>query len=529
MKIRGKSIMIIFILIFFMISCKDSKSNNYTGNSDRDIFEVAADTDTDDHAQDSDSDSLECPEGYEGTPPDCTKIIEEGALYIAPNGDDSNPGTITAPFKTFRPALSLAEPGDVIFVRGGAYGAGNSMITGSWFESKDEDQQNCPVNSTLKNDNCYFDRQEMIGINDFSGWTGHSNPMDKKYQVSNGTAQSPITIAAYPGETPVLDVRSFSRSKCAVSIQNKSFWIIEGLEIIGGKVCVGMFAADDSHDITIRNNDIHDVIIKGNGNPGLVRISSGIREGESVQNIFIHNNKLHGIYDIDEPDKGWSGLVDMQHFGAVTLMSKEAYMMDQEGYLHNGTRNIEIIGNEIYNVPQAFFFKNVMAGPVIIEDNTIYDSESLGTLCASNVTMDNNTVYGVEKGWWKVGGSCSANATRSEDLIAINAQDITIKNNTFVGMNSLFNLNIGGSHEISNNVFFGMNGMPGPGTNRPAYIKTLYNVDSANTKDSFLHRISSDNNCFISDDPGFLFVYRNSEQYTSPSFLVTKMTLLNTL
>src|SRR5437867_3828768 len=46
-------------------------------------------------------------------------------FYVAPNGSDSNPGTLTAPFKTIQRALdgstSSAKAGDTVYVRGGVY------------------------------------------------------------------------------------------------------------------------------------------------------------------------------------------------------------------------------------------------------------------------------------------------------------------------------------------------------------------------------------------------------------------------
>src|SRR5580765_3606601 len=75
-------------------------------------------------------------------------------FYIAPGGMDTNNGSIGAPFGTFSKAISSAAAGDTILVRGGTYGISSTVSI-----------------STSK----------------------------------NGTAANPFTMAAYPGETPVLD------------------------------------------------------------------------------------------------------------------------------------------------------------------------------------------------------------------------------------------------------------------------------------------------------------------------------------
>src|SRR5687768_2168732 len=44
-------------------------------------------------------------------------------LFVATSGNDANAGTLSAPFKTISKASSLAQPGDVVNVRGGIYNA----------------------------------------------------------------------------------------------------------------------------------------------------------------------------------------------------------------------------------------------------------------------------------------------------------------------------------------------------------------------------------------------------------------------
>jgi len=74
-----------------------------------------------------------------------------GATYVvAPGGNDSNPGSASAPFRTIGKGVAVARAGDIVQVRAGTY-------------------------------------VESVTIN------------------QSGTAAAPIRIQAYPGETPVLD------------------------------------------------------------------------------------------------------------------------------------------------------------------------------------------------------------------------------------------------------------------------------------------------------------------------------------
>jgi hypothetical protein len=51
--------------------------------------------------------------------------------YVAPNGNDNNPGTLTQPFKTIPAAIEAASPGDVIDLRNGNYASEEIRITKS--------------------------------------------------------------------------------------------------------------------------------------------------------------------------------------------------------------------------------------------------------------------------------------------------------------------------------------------------------------------------------------------------------------
>src|SRR4028118_1183696 len=42
-------------------------------------------------------------------------------IYVAPDGKETNSGSVNAPFKTIQQAVNLALQGDAIIVRGGTY------------------------------------------------------------------------------------------------------------------------------------------------------------------------------------------------------------------------------------------------------------------------------------------------------------------------------------------------------------------------------------------------------------------------
>jgi hypothetical protein len=91
--------------------------------------------------------------------------------YVSPTGNDSNPGTITNPWKTWGKAFNAAgvNPGDTIYFRGGVYMKNIAEGQDTWYY---------PARS--------------------SNGTG--------YKVGNdGTIGNTIKYWAYPGEKPILD------------------------------------------------------------------------------------------------------------------------------------------------------------------------------------------------------------------------------------------------------------------------------------------------------------------------------------
>lgn len=95
------------------------------------------------------------------------------AYYLSPSGNDSNPGTEAAPFRTFTAALPKLRAGDTLLVRGETY-VENAILNGS---------------ATL----------------------------------AKGTPSSRITVQAYPGENPVL--------QGILHLSNADYWTIDNIDV----------------------------------------------------------------------------------------------------------------------------------------------------------------------------------------------------------------------------------------------------------------------------------------------------------
>jgi hypothetical protein len=140
--------------------------------------------------------------------------LHAAEIFVSPTGNDVATGTLAAPLQTPQAAVAKAQPGDVIYLRGGTY----------------------PLASTIQ-------------------------------LTNSGTASARLTLAAYANETPVLNftawqptnelVRAFSRGVLLAG----NFWHLKGLEITG--------APDNGIKVEGSHNVIENCVLHHNGDSGL--------------------------------------------------------------------------------------------------------------------------------------------------------------------------------------------------------------------------------------------------------------------
>lgn len=120
-------------------------------------------------------------------------------LYVAPAGNDMNPGTKDRPFQTMQKAQSFVLPGDTVYIRGGTYMMQESQI------------------------NSYSRIQAFVTLLDKSGSEGKR-----------------IHYWAYPGETPVFDFTNVKPANFRVhAFEVTGSWLhLKGLEVVGLQVPV---------------------------------------------------------------------------------------------------------------------------------------------------------------------------------------------------------------------------------------------------------------------------------------------------
>ncbi len=180
-------------------------------------------------------------------------------IYVAPDGNDSNPGTIEQPLESMQKAQEVARPDDTVYVRGGIYRVRQDQISN--------------VVSSLFACVTYLDK---------SGTEGHT-----------------IKYWAYPGERPILD---FSAVKPAnqrvVGIYVVGSYIhIKGLEMTGVQVTITTHT--ESYCIYSKGN--HNIFeqISMHDNVG-----TGLRHYDGGYNLFLNCDSYRNWDNVSEDKLG---------------------------------------------------------------------------------------------------------------------------------------------------------------------------------------------------------------------------------
>jgi MYXO-CTERM domain-containing protein len=195
--------------------------------------------------------------------------------YVAPDGDDSNSGTLDQPFATVERAQMAAAPGDTVFIRGGVYR--------------------------------------------FSGTTAAVGVAFTK----SGQEGKPIRYFAYPGEVPIFDLFELKPQQRVTGLDVHCNWIhLRGLEVRG----VRQLIVGDSWGVRIRgdHNVIEQLHVHDNEAPGIF-ITSG------ASNLILNCDSHHN-YDPLEDGGNADGFGCHSPGGNNVLRGCRAYENSDDGF-----------------------------------------------------------------------------------------------------------------------------------------------------------------------------------------------------
>ncbi|MFD3837776.1 right-handed parallel beta-helix repeat-containing protein [Streptomyces sp. NPDC058642] len=350
-------------------------------------------------------------------------------LYVAPNGSDSNAGTLTAPLKTIQRAVDLAQAGTTIQVRGGTYA-----------------------------------------------------PSKNLQLLKSGTASQPITLRSYNGERVIIDGEnmpytpgavdsSIPRSeRGAVHIEGE-YWRLVGLEIIHGPY--GVFGVDTSGNVFDRvvtrdnyesgfhlqgassNNQILNLDSYGNRDPrkngesadGLA-IKEGAGSGNVLRGARLWNNADDGL-DFWMFDKSPILVENTLAWGnGYNRWNLPDYQGDGNGFKMggNGVAADHTVRNSMaWDNSAGGFVDNNNPGRMKIERCTAWDNVKTGfnfnrssSTLTRNLAVANGTDVSLGStstgtgNSWNLGGSWPLASTNASTITGPRAADGSIPTSTFL-------------------------------------------------------------------------------------------------
>jgi hypothetical protein len=316
---------------------------------------------------------------------------EQKGFFVAPDGDDANPGTFNEPWRTLNHALPRLQAGDILYIRGGSY----------------------KVNLLLDEDN-------------------------------SGTTDNPILVMAYQDEIVTL-VNS------TIRFHHANWWILSGLRFEpvtrwGVEIGEGGSATNQSRDVTTHHITILNSAFMNGDHEGIAILNG--------DDIMVDNCRFYNLRS-GVADKDLNALNIYYKAHRVTLQNSQFQNIGSDGihigtfYYEEGAdiRDIKILNNEFsvdrpYNGPFGNVGENGIdikssPGPILISGNTFHgfratlegqdnsgaDGEALvlhwaspGEPGASNVIIERNLFF-----------------DNTQHLVVThNTHDITIRNNIFL-------------------------------------------------------------------------------------------------
>lgn len=310
--------------------------------------------------------------------------------YVAPDGRDSNPGTINAPWKTLQHAADVAAAGDTVLARKGVY-------------------------------------NEHVGF----GFSGDA-------------ARGYITFASFPGETATIDGTGLDipgGQWGLFTLKDVGYIILVGFELRNyitfsrRDVPIGVYVFGAGRNIQVVNNRIHNIETRAKTDPRQCGSNAfgltvyGTKAPRSIEDIAIAGNEIYRLktgcsetLSLDGNVRNFSVVSNVVHdddnigIGAIGfehVSPDPAYDQARFGVIRaNSVYNITSYGNPDYGRQYASDGIYVDGGRnIVIEQNLLHDDD-LGIELASEhkdrVTSDivarNNVVYSGNSAGISIGG-----------------------------------------------------------------------------------------------------------------------------
>ena len=312
------------------------------------------------------------------------------SFYVSANGNDSNPGTQTAPWRTVQHAADTARAGSTVNVRGGVY-------------------------------------EELVSI-----------------KASGNAADGYLTLRSYPGETAILEAEHLAPNDRSgvLTIHNQSYVRIEGIEIRNyrtaehGLTPLGISVMGAGSHIELLKNNVHhieqnfgDRDAPGRGGNAFGIAVYGTDAKTPISELVIDGNEVHHLKTGSSESLVVNGNVTNFRITHNVVHDNNNIGIDVIGFERTApdpavdqARDGVVSGNLVYNITSRGnpAYRNdessdgiyVDGGArILIEQNVIHDVD-FGIELASEhqnratsyVTARNNLIYRCHTAGVSIGG-----------------------------------------------------------------------------------------------------------------------------
>lgn len=339
-------------------------------------------------------------------------LAHSATYYVATGGNDAWPGTLGQPWKTIQKAANTLDPGDTVLVRGGVYGG-------------------------------------PVTVN-----------------VSGSASAGYVTLANYPGETPVVDALGITPPPGETGlflVAGRHHLVIRGFELRNYKTAdvtripAGVFVAGTSHHIEIRGNNVHHIentggTVSDSGNAFGIAVYG--TQPQPITDLIVDGNEVHHCklgssesvtvngnvttFQVTHNRVHDNNNIGIDFIGFEGTCSDPTQDQARDGVCRdNVVWNISSYGNQAYgNEYSAAGIYCDGATRVTIERNVVYQcdfgfelaSEHPGK-ATSHITLRDNFAYWNRAAGVSLGGY--------NDTSTGNCENCVVRNNTFFRNDSL--------------------------------------------------------------------------------------------
>src|SRR5580698_7861044 len=266
--------------------------------------------------------------------------------YVSTSGNDSNPGTLAAPWLTIQNAANIATAGATVYVFGGVY-------------------------------------NEIVSF------------------PNSGTKKLPITFQSYPGQTAIIDGTGLTVSGTqglitisgALSYITVSGFELRNLSTSGDGVPCGVWITGSGTGVHILNNLIHNIVTTTKRGNGCGLFAYGTSQTPITQ-LVINGNELYNLKTGNSESMTLNG--NVTHFEVTNNLvhDNNNIGIDIIGYEGTGPVGYDqasygvVSGNTVYNI-------SGIANP---SEGREYDADGLYCDGCAFVTFERNVIFQVDYG-----------------------------------------------------------------------------------------------------------------------------------